>query len=93
MAVNQQAKRRALAKKVVTQATLLADAERELKKQLEEATRAGLVFIDADFDGQVGLQHLDATSFNAISGVITAVDTTLSANNNAHWATLLKMIA
>ena len=93
MAVNQQEKRRKLARDVITQATALANAQRTLLEQLDEATMAGLVFVDADFAGIAGLQHLDATSFNAIGSVITAVDGTLKANSQAHWRTLLKMIA
>jgi hypothetical protein len=92
MALDQTEKRRKLAKDVVTQATQLANAERTLIDKLEEATDAGLVFVDTDFEVD-GLRHLDAATFNAIAGVITAVNTTLSANNRAHWKTLLKMIA
>ena len=49
---DQTEKRRELARRAVTHATLLANAERELTKLLQEATDAGLVFVDTDFTGQ-----------------------------------------
>jgi hypothetical protein len=86
-------KRRKLAKDVITQATALHTAQTVLNAQLQQAQDAGLVFVDTDFADVVGLQHLDAATFNAMGSVVTAVNATLAANNRALWQALAKMIA
>lgn len=93
MAANTQEKRRTLARNAVTQVTLAMNAHRILLDLLEEVSLSGLTFTDADFDGVQGLQHLDATTFNAIGPALQAVDTTLRTNSQAHLRAYLKLIA
>jgi hypothetical protein len=93
MAINTTAKKQKLARDAVHQVTQFAHAHRILIDLLDEVQQSGVVFVDADFDGVVGLQHLDAATFNAIGASITAIQATLQANSAAHWKAYLKLIA
>lgn len=93
MAINQTEKRRKLAKDTITQVTAFYKSHEALIDLLDQVTAAGVTFVDADFDGQPGLQHLDAGTFNAIGTSISAVETLLRANSATHWKAYGKLIA
>lgn len=81
MAIDQTEKRRALARQATQLAPALMDVLYALdalrrKRDSGGAGGAPLVFVDADFAGQVGLTHLDAATLNAC---LAAIPTILSA--------------
>lgn len=81
MAIDQQQKRRKLVAQLAEQSALLMNnlyALDALRRQRDSGGPSGaaLVFTDADFAGQVGLQHLDAATVNAC---FTAIPTILTA--------------
>jgi hypothetical protein len=73
MAVNQQEKRRALARGLAAKSAALMDVIRGLEDLNQQYSGAGLAFADADFEGIAGLQHLDAASASNLLGSIVAV--------------------
>lgn len=83
MATDQTEKRRAIAR----QATQLAPALMDVLYQLDALRRkrdqggTPLVFADADFAGQTGLTHLDATTINALFTAIPTILTAFVAQN------------
>ena len=81
MAIDQTQKRRAIAKEATNLAPTLMDvlyALDALRRKRDSGGTAGgaLVFADADFTGQSGLQHLDAATLNAC---FVAIPTILAA--------------
>jgi len=84
MAVDQIEKRRNLAKRSVITAPMLMDILYQLDalRTMRDSGGPGgtpLIFVDADFAGQTGLQHLDAATINTW---FAAVPTLLTAFKN-----------
>lgn len=87
MAIDQTEKRRTLAKRCVQHAPMLMDVLYSLDAIRSQRDNGGpngtpLVFSDADFTGQVGLQHVDAATINAF---FAAIPTLLNAFANQNF--------
>ena len=84
MAIDQVEKRRALARQCVQTAPLLMNVLYSLDALRSQRDNGGpngtpLVFTDADFAGQNGLQHVDTATLNAF---FAAIPTLLQAFQN-----------
>jgi len=83
MAIDQTEKRRAIAR----QATQLAPALMDVLYALDALRRkrdmggSPLAFTDADFTGQAGLTHLDASTMNALFAAIPTILSAFVAQN------------
>jgi len=73
MAVNQTEKRRALARALALKSAALMDVINGLEDLNSQYASAGLTFVDADFDGVAGLQHLAAADVSNLLGSIGAL--------------------
>lgn len=86
MAIDQTAKRRALAKETTSLAPALMDvlyALDALRRKRDSGGPGGtpLVFTDADFAGQTGLTHLDVATLNACMAAIPTILSAFVAQN------------
>lgn len=87
MAIDQTEKRRSAARQATNLAPTLMDvlyALDALRARRDSGGPGGtpLVFVDPDFTGQAGLQHIDAATINAL---FTAIPTLLTAFKNQNF--------
>lgn len=81
MAINEVAKRQARARKMVQLTASVMDNLYELEAEVRRASAAGVVFVDADFSGVTGLEHLDAARITAAYTTATSMLTALRGAN------------
>jgi hypothetical protein len=86
MAIDQVEKRRNAAKQATNLAPTLMDVLYALDALRARAANGGpnggpLVFVDADFTGQSGLQHIDAATINAFFATIPTLLTAFKNQN------------
>lgn len=81
MAISEVEKRRRAAREVVQHGAALMDVLYALDNDRKRVASGALVFVDADFEGVAGLEHLSKARIDAAVAAIATI-TTAFANGN-----------
>lgn len=79
--MDQTRKRQNLARALCQAAPNFMDSMRQMEGFAQQATAAGLVFSDADFNGITGLEHLNAATINTALTTIATIGNAMRTNN------------